>query len=469
MIEFGTGGWRAIIGDEFIKSNIQLLAQGMANKMKAEQSEGNELVIGYDRRFLSKEALYWVCEVMAANEIKCYFVNRSVPTPLVMYYTMVKDFQYGMMITASHNSALYNGIKIFTKGGRDADVEQTKEVESYTNKVKQVLTCSIEEAYEKGLIEDIYPMNDYLDNIKDNIDMEAIKGAQLKIVLDPMHGVSKQALSILLSSAHCDLTVIRAEHDTLFGGRMPSPSEDTLRYLQHTVKENQYHIGIATDGDGDRLGVIDDNGRYIHSNDILVMLYYYLVKYKGWKGPVVRNIATTHMLDKVAKKLGECCYEVPVGFKNISSKMTETNAILGGESSGGLTVKGHINGKDGVYAALLLIEMMAVMGKKISEIMDDLKKEIGDSYMAEADHSFSKEKKEEIYQQIFVEKNMPDLSDVTVEKISYEDGCKVYFDNNNWIICRFSGTEPLLRIFCEMENKKKAEAMIERFESHLGL
>ena len=471
MVAFGTGGWRAIIGDEFIKSNIKLLAQAMADKMIVEKKVEQGIVIGYDRRFLSKEALYWICEVLTANEIKCYFINRSVPTPLVMYYVMKNGFDYGMMVTASHNSAIYNGIKVFTKGGRDADEIQTGDIEEYIAKVTPecIKTISIKEAQSKNLFEEIYPMNEYLDNIMENIDIEAIKKAQLKIVLDPMYGVSKQALSTLLSSARCDLTVIRAEHDTLFGGRMPSPSEETLRLLQHTVKENGYDMGIATDGDGDRLGVIDDKGNYIPSNDILVMLYYYLIKYKGWNGPVVRNIATTHMLDKVANKLSQQCYEVPVGFKNISASMTQNKAILGGESSGGLTVEGHINGKDGVYAAMLLIEMTAVIGKNISQIMEDIKKEFGEMFMVEGDYSFTQQKKDEIYQTLFVEKNLPNMEDMNIEKIAYTDGCKVYFANDSWIICRFSGTEPLLRIFCEMDNKDKAKEMIGRFVKHLGI
>ena len=197
-------------------------------------------------------------------------------------------------------------------------------------------------------------MNEYLDDIMEKIDMEAIKQAHLRIALDPMYGVSETALSTILISGRCDFNVIHQEHDTLFGGRMPAPARDTLGLLQNFVVDKYCDLGIATDGDADRLGVIDDKGEFLHPNDILVLLYYYLKEYKKWNGPVVRNLSTTHRLDAIAKRYGEICYEVPVGFKYISAKMSETGAILGGESSGGLTVAGHINGKDGVYAASLL-------------------------------------------------------------------------------------------------------------------
>ena len=199
-----------------------------------------------------------------------------------------------------------------------------------------------------------------------------------------------------------------------------------------------------------------------------MLLYYYLVKYKGWHGAVVRNVATTHMLDKVAKKFGEQCYEVPVGFKYISAKMTEVDAVIGGESSGGLTVRGHINGKDGIYAAMLLIEMIAVTGRKISEIYKDIEAECGSIYMEERDYKFSVEKKAEIKRILMEEQRIPDLP-YKIEKVSYMDGCKIYFKNGGWVIGRFSGTEPLIRIFCEMPEKEDAIKVCDILKEFLGL
>lgn len=461
-----------MIGDEFTRTNIQMLAKAIAMKMKAEGVADEGIVAGYDRRFLSKEAVWWACEVLSREGIKTYFINRSSPTPLIMFYVQKHEFPYGFMVTASHNPAVYNGFKVFTKGGRDADEIQTKEIEDYIREIEEeklpIDRMDYDEAVKQGLVVEFNPLNEYLDNIMAAVNMDAIREKGLRIVLDPMYGVSQTSLKTLLSIARCDLEVIHERHDTLFGGKLPAPSAQTLKLLQNTVLDFHGDIGIATDGDADRIGVIDDTGKFLHPNDILVLLYYYLLKYKGFKGPAVRNIATTHMLDRVAEKFGEQCYEVPVGFKYISAKMMETGAIIGGESSGGLTVEGHINGKDGIYAAMLLVEMIAVTGKKISVIAKEINKEFGAGHMEEKDYHFSAERKKEIYQILMEDKILPKF-DRPVEKVSYLDGCKVYFKDGGWIIARFSGTEPLLRIFCEMGTEKEAKALCGLYEEWLKL
>lgn len=408
MIKFGTGGWRAVIGDEFTKENIQILAKALVDKMRVEGVADKGIVLGYDRRFLSKEAMQWAGQVFAKEGITAYLINKSAPTPLVMFYVMKHEFPYGMMITASHNPAIYNGIKVFTAGGRDADEKQTEDIENYIKDVTDIPTeeMDYEEALEKGLIKEIYPLNEYLDNIIAAVNMEKIREAGLKVALDPMYGVSETSLKTILLTARCDVETIHERHDTLFGGKLPAPTASTLRQLQNYVIDKKCDIGVATDGDADRIGVIDDTGRFLHPNDILVLLYYYLVKYKGWQGPVVRNICTTHMLDKVAENFGEKCYEVPVGFKHISAKMYATNAVIGGESSGGLTVRGHIKGKDGIYAAALLVEMIAVTGKKLSEIFNDIEAECGKIYMEERDYKFNQEKKDRIKKVLLEDKKI---------------------------------------------------------------
>lgn len=479
MVKFGTGGWRAIIGEEFTKENIQKLALAICLKMKAEGVDGQGVVMGYDRRFLSKEAIIWSCEIFGNQGIRVWFVNRSSPTPLVMFYVMKHELSYGMMVTASHNPAIYNGIKVFTYGGRDADEKQTAEIEYYLEQAEglylpneeengQMPPPSYLELVRKGMVREINPMNEYLDNIISVINMDAIKERDLRIAIDPMYGVSLTALSTILSIARCTIETINSRHDTLFGGKMPAPTERTLRNLQNYVLDRYCDIGIATDGDADRLGVIDDQGHYLHANNILVMLYYYLLKYKGWRGPAVRNLATTHVLDKVAESFGQKCYEVPVGFKHISAKMQETDAIIGGESSGGLTVKGHIHGKDGIYAAALLVEMIAVSGKRLSEIAADIRKEYGAIHMVERDYRFTPEEKERIHNILMVERKLPEMPFET-DHVSYMDGCKVYFKNGGWVIARFSGTEPLLRIFCEMEHEPDTVRVCNLFEEYLGL
>ena len=473
MIKFGTGGWRAIIGDEFTKANIQILARAMCEKMKHEGQDKKGIVIGYDRRFLSKEAMQWAGCVFAAEGITAYLVNRSAPTPLIMYYVKEHALPYGLMVTASHNPALYNGIKVFTAGGRDADEGQTADIERYLRTfesagAEHIHEMRYEDGVAAGLIREIYPLNEYLDYVLEAVDVQAIRNAGLRVAIDPMYGVSETSLMTILHTARCEVFPIHDRHDTLFGGKLPAPTADTLRPLENTVIDKGCDIGIATDGDADRIGVVDDTGRFLHPNDILVLLYYYMVKYRGETGPVVRNLSTTHMLDRVAAGFGEECIETPVGFKHISAAMTKDNAVLGGESSGGLTVRGHISGKDGIYAAGLLVEMIAVTGRKLSEIMSDIESEYGRIYMEERSYRFTSEKKEEMSSILLERRLVPELP-YPVDHVSYMDGCKVYFENGGWVSARFSGTEPLLRIFCEMPGNKQAVEVCRLYEQWLGL
>ncbi len=468
-IRFGTGGWRAIIGDDFIKTNIKKVAAALAIKMHREGVEGHGFCIGFDRRFLSRQASIWIAEVMAANGIVCSVITREAPTPLVMFTVKNYGMDYGISVTASHNPAAYNGIKIFIKGGRDADEATTKEIEDIVDQLpEKIESLDYTEGLAGGMIQEINPFNEYIDSIIRTINMDAIRARNLHVVIDPMYGVSKTSLSTILMTARCDVDVIHERHDTLFGGRLPAPNVNTLSSLRSFVMENGCDIGLATDGDADRIGVIDDKGNFLHPNEIIVLLYYYLLKYKGWKGPAVRNLATTHLLDRVAESFGEICYEVPVGFKHISAKMLETNAVIGGESSGGLTVRGHIQGKDGIYAAVLLVEMMAVTGRKLSEIYSEILAEFGSFEMTERDYRFTQQRKEEIEQLLMHDRSLPAF-DLGIDHVSYQDGCKVYFSNGGWISCRFSGTEPLIRIFCEMESLREADRIADIMKAFLAL
>ncbi|WP_321274993.1 phosphoglucomutase/phosphomannomutase family protein [Vibrio sp.] len=470
MIKFGTGGWRAFIGEEFTKENVRLVAQAVANITNAESVAERGFVIGYDRRFLSDKAGRWFAEVLAANGIVVSFIDKFVPTPIVMFKAKEMNCAYSACITASHNPADYNGIKVFIEGGRDADEIITQKIEDQiaTLTASDVKSVDFEQAIDDHLIEVINPMNEFVDSIINFIDIEAIKKANLRVLVDPMFGVAKNALQTVLINGRCDVDVINDGKNPDFGGLMPSPSAATLYRLMHLVEEQGYDIGIGTDGDADRLGIIDEKGNFIHPNEVLILLYYYLLEYKGWKGSVVRNIATTHLLDKIAQDHGEKCFEVPVGFKHISSQMEADDSLIGGESSGGLTIRGHIKGKDGVFASSLLVEMISVTGKKLSELLDEIYSKYGYAYMAEGDCKFKSGQKEALFNKIYVDKQLPEF-EFEIEKVSYEDGAKVYFKNGGWIIARFSGTEPLLRIFAEMEDKDTAKRVLQQFKDFLSL
>lgn len=467
MLKFGTGGWRAIIGEDFICENIRRVAAGVVKLAQEENKMDQPVIVGYDRRFLSESAAKWVAETLAEGGLKVWVLKRSAPTPLIMHTVKDKELHYGLEITASHNPSNYNGIKLFVDEGRDAPVEVTKRLEQLIEENKEVSFCKFDQAVADGRI--VYlqnPFNKFLDDIIELLDMKALRERGLRVLFDTMHGSGTYPLQVIFHTARCTIDTINLNKDAYFGGMMPAPTENTLGELKDMVIRGDYDFGIAMDGDGDRLGIIDKNGRYIDANEILCMLYYYLVKYKGWKGPVVRNVSTTHMLDRIAESFGEKCYEVPVGFKYISSKIDEVDAVLGGESSGGLTVRGHIHGKDSVYAASLFAEMISVIGKSPTEILKELEAIYGPSVMVEDNLHFLEEQKTEIMQKLLVEKQIPTFN-TEVERVGYEDGCKVYFKNGDFISCRFSGTEPLLRIFAEGADKEIAQEYILTFKKFL--
>lgn len=471
MIQFGTGGWRAIIADGFTKSNLRLLSAGLCRMMTEQGYAGAEICVGYDRRFLSKESAHWIAEVLAGYGYRPYVINRSSPTPLIMYTVKNRGCPYGMAVTASHNPAIYSGVKLFTAGGRDAELAVTQALEEKIREVTEaeIPTVDYEEALARHLIREGNPTNAYLDSILEAINVDAIKKAQLRIAVDPMYGVGQTCLSMILMTCRCELEIIHDRHDTLFGGKLPAPNAETMGPLAAVVTDrHRCDLGIATDGDADRLGVVDSDGHFVHPNELLVLLYYYLVKYRGWRGPCVRNNSTTHLLDRVAQDLGQRCYEVPVGFKYVSAKMAETGAIIGGESSGGLAVKGHIAGKDGIYAAALLVEMLAVTGKTLPQLHREICQEYGELYYAEDSFRMTPQRKNEIQKELAETDRMPNFGG-SVARVSREDGCKVYFKDGSWVICRFSGTEPLLRMSAEGSSIAQAREYIQTWRAFLAL
>ncbi|MBQ9009718.1 MAG: phosphoglucomutase/phosphomannomutase family protein [Clostridia bacterium] len=470
MITFGTGGWRAIIGEDFTKANIQRVAHALARRMIREKVDAEGFVIGYDRRFLSRESAIWFSEVMAGDGIPLCFVNLSAPTPQIMFTVKNMNLPYGAAITASHNPAIYNGVKLFTRGGRDAVQEVTDEITEAANAVdlSDIHPIPFDDALRDGQIRLIDPRDAYLDSIMERIDIAAIRHRRPRIVLDPMFGVSLNGLMTIFYTARCDIDVINDRHDAFFGRHLPAPNPETLVDLQHAVAEHRADIGIATDGDADRLGIIDENGAYIPANEVLVLLYYYLLRYKGWKGDAVRNIATTHLLDRVAQAFGQRCWEVPVGFKHISSGMDEHDALIGGESSGGLTVRGHISGKDGLYAASLLVEMVSVTGKPLSALVAEIYATFGEMHMAEYDWGLTETTRGDLHDRLFLQHQLPDFGKA-VERVSYLDGCKVYFADGSWLIARFSGTEPRIRCFAEDATMEKARELVRIMAGFMNL
>jgi phosphomannomutase/molybdopterin-guanine dinucleotide biosynthesis protein A len=462
MVAFGTGGWRAIIGEGFTMHNVRRLSQALANEITRRGVEKSGVLIGYDRRFLSKQAAEASSEVFAGNNIPAILLSEDAPTPLVTYATAVEGCAFGLVFTASHNPPEWNGLKVFNSDGSLLLDEDTRKIETETNALtpRDVIKLELDIALGAGIVQRRDFTNAYVDAVESLIDLEAIRKAGLKVIVDPMYGVGQLTLGTVLTEARCRVTFIHERHNPLFGGRSPAPSLEGLRMLSSQLKEDGYDVGLAMDGDADRIAILDEQGRYISVNDLLLLLYWYLHEVRGERGGVVRNLATTHLLDRLARALGEECYEVPVGFKHIVNVMQQHNALLGGESSGGLTIRGHILGKDGIFASALVVEMLARTGQKISQLRDRVYAITGPLYDLEESIPATPEMRIAVPRRL---KDAPSshIGPYPVIGISHIDGIKLQLENDNWALLRFSGTEPVLRLSVQADTEEKASELIQ--------
>ena len=460
-ITFGTGGWRAVIGEGFTLDNVRRLCQALANEIIRQGLDNQGVLIGYDRRFLSEQASEAAAEVFAGNNIKAIILNEDAPTPLITYATDLLNSAYGLAFTASHNPPEWNGLKVFHGDGSLLLDHETRKIEDETNEMSlnDVVKLELYVAIEAGIVEKRDFTNEYVDAVEKFIDLEAIRHANLRVIVDPMYGVGQLTLGIILTEARCRVSFIHDRRNPLFGGRSPAPDLEALRLLSTHVEEDGYDLGLATDGDADRIAIVDEKGQYITTNDLLLLLYYYLHEVRHERGGVVRNLATTHLLDRLAEQFNETSHEVPVGFKHVASSMVEHHALLGGESSGGLTIRGHILGKDGIFAAALIIEMLAKTGKTISELREIVYDLTGVLYSIEDNIPATPEMKIIVPKRV-AETDITHIGQYPVEHISQKDGIKFYLENDNWLLLRFSGTEPVLRMFAEADSPEKAHELL---------
>jgi len=462
LIAFGTGGWRALIGEGFTLHNVRRLSQSLANEITRQSVEKKGVIVGYDRRFLSKQAAEASAEVFAGNGIPATVQAEDAPTPLITYATAIKGSAYGLMFTASHNPPEWNGLKVFNGDGSLLLDDVTRQIEKEANALSaaDVIKLELDLALDARIVEKYDFTNQYVDAVEKLVDLAKIREAGLRVIVDPMYGVGQLTLGTVLTEARCRVTFIHERHNPLFGGRSPAPNEDALRLLSSEMKEGNYDLGLAMDGDADRVAILDERGEYVSINDVLLLLYWYLHEVRSERGGVVRNLSTSHLLDRLAKKLGEQCYETPVGFKHIVATMQEHNAVLGGESSGGLTIRGHILGKDGIFACALIVEMLAKTGQKVSELLQRVYALTGRLYYVEESLPATPEMR------IAVPKRMKDapsshIGPYKVVSISHMDGTKLLLENDNWALLRFSGTEPVLRLTVEADTSAKANELLQ--------
>jgi phosphomannomutase/choline kinase len=461
-IQFGTGGWRAVIGEGFTLYNVRRLCQALANDITRNGLEQKGVLIGYDRRFLSDSAAVAAAEVFAGNNIRAMLLNEDSPTPLIEYATDKVHAAYGLAFTASHNPPNWNGIKIFHGNGALLLTDETNQIEAEVNRLSldDVVKVPLDISLKAGIVKRCDFTNEYVDRIESLIDMSTIRLKGLKVIVDPMYGVGHLTLGIILNDARCRVDFIHDRHNPLFGGRSPAPDLEALQMLSAFVRDGHYDIGLATDGDADRIAVVDERGIYLPINNLLLVLYWYLHEIKKLRGGIVRNLSTTHLLDRLAAAFGEKCIETPVGFKWISAKMLESDALLGGESSGGLAIRGHILGKDGIFASALIVEMLAKTGKRLSELQETVWSITGRLFLLEENMPATADMRIIVPQRF---RGLISTGDIPspIQKIREDDGIKIYFSGDEWALLRFSGTEPLLRLSAEANSMEKANRLID--------
>jgi phosphomannomutase len=420
--------------------------------------------VGYDKRFLSEIYAKLVCEVLAANGIKALYPPLAVPTPAVTFALRNRKLCGAVMITASHNPPQFNGYKLKAHYAGPADPEMCAKVEGRLDE-SPVRSINFDEALKNGNIEIYDPRVAHVAAVKKIINLKKIRGSKLRVVVDSMHGCGGNLLETVLAKSACRVETIRAERDPLFGGVNPEPTGKNLGALCDAVKKSRAQIGLATDGDADRLGIVDDKGRYVSIQIVFAMLLLHLLRNCGPKtGVVVKSTNCTVLIDRICRAHGLKCVEVPVGFKYICEQMRERDVLIGGEESGGIGFQGHIPERDGILANLMLLEMLAVMKKPLSEIARDLQKEFGASAYDRIDMHYPLEKREKLIETL---RSQPpkQLLGVPLATIKDSDGVKYIAKDGSWLMFRTSGTEPIIRIYSEASNAARVKKLLEHGKS----
>lgn len=459
QIKFGTDGWRGVIAREFTFDNVALVAQATMDYWKRTGLAERGIVIGYDRRFLSREFAERVAEIAAGNDIVTLLTDSFVPTPAVSWAVHEQKSGGGVMITASHNPPRYNGFKIKEEFGGPARPATTRLLEKMVadNRTvnRPVLSLPLADALAAGTVRYFNAREGYSRQLARYVDLELIRSSGIAAVIDPMFGAGCDLLSALVPC----LTEINNEDNPGFHGRPPEPSEEHLRELAALVKSGRFHVGLALDGDADRIGAVDETGEYFSSHKIFTILLRHLLTHKGLRGGVVKTVSSTRMIDLLCQKYGLPLFETPIGFKHICELMLERDILMGGEESGGLGVKGHIPERDGILMALLLLETMAVNGKGLRQLFDETMNEIGHFHYRRIDLPLTPEAKERLITRMQSEK-LTTIASRTVTGENLSDGFKFLFADGSWLLIRPSGTEPVLRIYSEAGDPAVVESLL---------
>ena len=457
QIKFGTDGWRGVIGRDFTFANVEVVTQAVADYMESQKPSSRAVLVGYDCRFMAQQFARRVAEVLAGNSFQAELLDRPFPTPYVSYEAKRRGLAGGVMVTASHNPPEFCGIKFKAPFGGSATPAIVKEIESRLDQTAPRIATGAEGIKEVG------PCQEYFEHVKSLVDFGVVQKAKPQVVADAMHGAGRNLLGQILGEFEIDCLTIRDNPDPLFGGVFPEPMEENLGALRTAILNAKAGIGLATDGDADRLGAMDGEGNYVNTHQILALLILYLVRQRGWNGKVVRTVSQSVMIDRICQKLGLPCVIVPIGFKNIADLMLQEDILIGGEESGGVGIKNHIPERDGILISLLLLEAFAHSGVSLRQGIEDLWKEFGEFHFLRRDLHVPLEFGKDLVERL--RDNPPSrYAALTLQRVDSLDGTKLVFTDESWILFRQSGTEPLLRIYCEAGSLDQVRRMMKEGE-----
>lgn len=465
IIKFGTDGWRARIAEDYTYANVEIVTQALADYIKTQNTTGTpHVVIGYDRRFLSEQFAERTAEVLAGNGFVVDLFNQDVPTPIVSFEVKKRGLDGGVVITASHNPPDFNGYKFKAPFGGAATPEITALIEAEIGK-NPPAKLSLAEGQAKGVINVIAPNDDYRQHVASVIDLEWLKKAEGIVIADPMHGTGGRWIESFLRGGKLQIETIRAHRDPLFGGVFPEPMPQHLGALSQAIRERGALIGLATDGDADRVGAMDENGEYINTHQILAILLLHLVRNKQLSGSVVRTFSQSVIVRRIAESYGFRLFEVPIGFKHIGAIMLDpaNDFLVGGEESGGIGTRIHIPERDGVFNCLLLLEAVLQSGLKPSELVRAIWNEFGEFHFERRDLHVPISKGQQLVETMR-EQTPGEFAGYKVTNVATLDGSKLIFEDESWILFRQSGTEPILRIYCEATSIAKMTTLIDEGE-----
>ncbi len=460
MIKFGTSGWRAVMGEEFTFQNVRLVIQAIANYLKKKYG-GNRIsvIVNYDTRFLSERFAFEAAKILSHNMIHVYLSDRDGPSQAQALQIIKRKAQAGVNFTASFNPPEYNGLKFNTETGAPALSEVTSKIE------EELKLLTTEHSFcplypHEEFIEKIDLQRDYLSFIQNKIDFDIIRESKIKVAVDLLYGTSREYLDEILEENHIPVEEIHAYIDPYFGGIAPSCSEENMKELMAFVRKKRCQIGIATDADGDRFGILDEKGNFVIQNLIVSLVLDYLVTKKKWRGGVARSVATTHLVDRIARKYNLPLFRTPVGFKYIADLFLKKKIIFGAEESACMAIRDHLPEKDGIFAGLMVVEMMAATGKTLTQLIADLYKKYGKRIGEQKNVPLNSEREKKLME---LEKKPPkNVGERKVLNSKNIDGIKLNFSEDDWLLLRPSGTEPLIRCYAEAGSQKEVNYLMKK-------